>query len=50
MGEKVRIWGLSDILVAKGIYKQATAENIAGSGLQLCHLRTIYDREGEDGF
>ena len=38
-----------DILVAKGICKRASAENIAGSGLQLCHFRTIYQWEGEDG-
>lgn len=37
-----------DILVAKGVCKRTTAENIAGSGLQLCHLRTIYRRDGED--
>ena len=38
-----------DILVAKGICKRASEENIAGSGLQLCHLRTIYQREGKYG-
>jgi hypothetical protein len=36
-------------LVAAGVMKTATAENIAGSGLCLQHLRTIVSREGEDG-
>lgn len=36
-------------LVAHGVCKRATAENIAGSGLNLQHLKTIYSREGEDG-
>ena len=47
--EKSKNVGTLDILVAKGGCKRATAENIAGSGLQLCHLRTIYNREGEGG-
>lgn len=29
--------------------KLCTAENIASSGLNLSHLKTIYKRHGEDG-
>ena len=47
--EKSKNVSTLDILVAKGVCKRASAENIAGSGLQLCHLRTIYQRQGEDG-
>ena len=38
-----------DVLVSSGVCKAATAENIAGSGLNLSHLKIIYNREGEDG-
>jgi len=38
-----------DVLVSSGVCKRPTAENIAGSGLRLGHLQTIYDRDGEDG-
>lgn len=38
-----------DMLMVKGVFKRPTAENIAGSGLSLQHLRTIYKRGGEDG-
>ena len=38
-----------DLLVGNGIFKRPTAENIAGSGLHLSHLRTIFKRSGEDG-
>lgn len=38
-----------DILISSGICKLATAENIAGSGLNFNHLQRIYSREGEDG-
>lgn len=38
-----------EILIAKGIVKRATAENIAGSGLQLIQLFKIFKRDGEDG-
>ena len=38
-----------DLLMAKGVFKRPTAENIAGSGLNLQHLRTIHKRGGEDG-
>ncbi|KAH3865191.1 hypothetical protein DPMN_028230 [Dreissena polymorpha] len=31
-----------------GIFKRPTAENIAGSGLQLMHLKTLHSRGGED--
>ena len=47
--EKNKNVGTLDILVAKGVCKRATAENIAGSGLRLSHLKTIYERDGEDG-
>ena len=36
-------------LVAFGIMKTATAENITGSGLNVQHLKKIYERSGEDG-
>lgn len=36
-------------LVANGVCKLPTAENIASSGLNLEHLRKIYMRDGEDG-
>ena len=36
-------------LIAKGIIKMPTAENVAGSGLCLNHLFKIYQLEGEDG-
>ena len=35
-------------LVAFGIMQTATAENIAGSGLNVQHLKKIYERSGED--
>lgn len=38
-----------DTLVAQGVFKRPTAENIAGSGLNFYHLRAIYYRSGEDG-
>ncbi|XP_062607534.1 uncharacterized protein LOC134269349 [Saccostrea cucullata] len=37
------------LLVGKGILKMSTAEKVAGSGLNLGHLKKIYEREGEDG-
>lgn len=37
------------VLVTEGVLKISQAENIAGSGLALCHLRTIHQRCGEDG-
>lgn len=38
-----------NVLVYSGVCKNPTAENIAGSGLTLFHLRKIYQRDGEDG-
>lgn len=37
------------VLVASGVLKIAKAENIAGSGLNLQHLRLVWQRDGEDG-
>ncbi|XP_069115953.1 uncharacterized protein [Argopecten irradians] len=37
------------VLVSNGIFKLPTVENVAGSGLTLQHLITIYKRNGEDG-
>jgi DNA polymerase III epsilon subunit-like protein len=37
------------VLVYNGVCKSTTAENIAGSGLNLQHLKCIFQREGEDG-
>lgn len=37
------------VLIAKGVKKHNTAENIAGSGLNLSHLHKIFQRDGEDG-
>lgn len=36
-------------LVSAGVCKRPTAENIAGSGLNINHLKIIYHRGGEDG-
>ncbi|CAC5426782.1 unnamed protein product [Mytilus coruscus] len=36
-------------LIASGVMKVTTAENIAGSGLNCAHLKLIYVRKGEDG-
>lgn len=36
-------------LIASGVMKMTTAENIAGSGLNCAHLKLIYVRKGEDG-
>ena len=36
-------------LVAAGAMKRTTAENIAGSGLNINHLQIIFRRDGEDG-
>lgn len=36
-------------LIASGVMKMTTAENIAGSGLNCAHLKLIYTRKGEDG-
>ncbi|XP_061168810.1 uncharacterized protein LOC133178059 [Saccostrea echinata] len=37
------------VLIAKGIVKHNTAENIAGSVLNLSYLHRIFQRDGEDG-
>ena len=37
-----------DPLVFTGVCKRPTAENIAGSGLKLAHLKLVYSRGGED--
>ena len=37
------------VLISKGIMKMCTAENIASSGLNYFHLKTIFERHGEDG-
>ena len=42
------VWSY-DTVIAKGIMKMCFAENIADSGLALGHLKTIFDRNGEDG-
>ncbi|XP_048257443.1 uncharacterized protein LOC124114456 isoform X1 [Haliotis rufescens] len=36
-------------LLAQGVMKMSIAEKIAGSGLNLGHLRKIFQRDGEDG-
>ena len=36
-------------LIAAGVCKTLTAENIAGSGLHMRHLRKIYERKGHEG-
>ena len=37
------------ILVSGGIVKMCTAENIASSGSNYSHLKTVFERKGEDG-
>ena len=44
---KARNVGSLHYLVASGVIKLATAENIAGSGLNL-HLKLVWKRDGED--
>ena len=46
--EKSKNVSTLDILVAMCVCKRAKAENIAGSGLQLCHLCTIYQQGDKD--
>lgn len=46
---KSRNIGSLHCLIASGVLKTATAENIAGSGLNLHHLQLIWQRDGEDG-
>lgn len=47
--EKSKHIGSLHVLIGKGVMKTSLAENIAGSGLGLSHLKLIYDRDGEDG-
>ncbi|XP_060562490.1 uncharacterized protein LOC132722076 [Ruditapes philippinarum] len=37
------------ILIASGVMKSSTADNVASSGLNFKHLQTIFQRKGEDG-
>ncbi|XP_053375674.1 uncharacterized protein LOC123538322 isoform X3 [Mercenaria mercenaria] len=37
------------VLVANGVMKSSTADNVASSGLNFKHLHTIFLRKGEDG-
>jgi len=47
--EKSKNIGSLNVLVSSGVCKMTTAENIAGSGLKLVHLKKIHSRDGEDG-
>lgn len=47
--EKAKNLPSLSVLVYSQVCKAPTAENIAGSGLQLRHLELIYKRDGEDG-
>ncbi|XP_053381811.1 uncharacterized protein LOC128549276 [Mercenaria mercenaria] len=47
--EKARNIRSRDVLISSSVCKAATAENIAGSGLNLSRLQRIYSRDGEDG-
>lgn len=47
--EKAKNLPSLSVLLYKSICKAPTAENIAGSGLNLQHLEAIYKRDGEDG-
>lgn len=47
--EKAKHMPSLSALLANGVCKISTAENIAGSGLHLGHLRTIFTRDGQDG-
>ncbi|XP_053387915.1 uncharacterized protein LOC123528174 [Mercenaria mercenaria] len=38
-----------EVLIYSGVCKRPTAENVAGSGLNLGYLRLIHKRRGEDG-
>jgi len=38
------------VLLHRGTLKRPTAENIAGYGLALCHLKAIFSSSGEDDF
>lgn len=47
--EKAKNLPTLSCLIANGVCKLPTAENIASSGLNLGHLRKIFMRDGEDG-
>lgn len=47
--EKAKNLPSLSVLVYSGVCKAPTAENIAGSGLNIDHLKLIYQRDGEDG-
>ena len=47
--EKTKNLPSLSVLVYSQVCKAPTADNIAGSGLQLRHLELIYKRDGEDG-
>jgi len=47
--EKAKNLQLQSVLVFNSICKLLTAENIAGSSLNLKHLEAIYKRDGENG-
>ncbi|XP_060561615.1 uncharacterized protein LOC132721341 [Ruditapes philippinarum] len=50
MFNKAKASNLSSLnpLIYTGVMKRPTAENIAGSGLNLSHLKLLYSRGGED--
>jgi len=47
--EKLKNIESLSVLLYNGVMKAPTAENVAGSGLNLTCLRTIFRRDGEDG-
>lgn len=47
--EKAKYLPTLNPLISKGVLKMCTAENVAGSGLQLTHLKKIFQHDGEDG-
>ncbi|XP_060592882.1 uncharacterized protein LOC132747499 [Ruditapes philippinarum] len=47
--EKKKNFPTLEVLIAAGVMKNATADNIASSGLNFEHLKTIFRRKGEDG-
>ena len=49
LNEKHRNFPSLQPLIARGVCSNHIAESIAGSGLQLSHLKKIYQRKGEDG-
>lgn len=47
--EKSRYLDSLTPLIIRGVMKRATADNVAGSGLNFSHLKIIFERDGEDG-